>query len=234
MRGTLNIMVVVAGIGLGSHAGAAVIHDEALHGDLSGDRQNPTTYTLQAGTNSLLASTNAGDQEYVTLVVPAGHQLSSVILTSYDSANGIAFIGVQSGTIFTEDPFSADPANLLGWAHFGSDMGQVGQDILDDLGQGFGAQGFIPPLPAGPYTYWIQQFDFDPTAYQFDFIVVQATAAPGDVNNDGSVNAADIAPFVDVLLGLDTNPSHVASADIDDNGTADGRDVMPFAQLVIP
>ena len=234
MRIALVVMTTIIVLGLCSLVSAAIIHDESVNGDLSGDRFNPTTHTLQSGTNSLLASTNAGDQEYFTLIVPSGHQLNSVVLTTYDSANGTAFIGIQAGTTFTEDPFTANPANMLGWTHFGSDMGNVGQDILDDLGQGSGAIGFTPPLPAGPYTYWIQQFDFDPTAYQFDFVVAPTAFAPGDVNNDGSVNGADIGPFVDVLLGLDVAPGHVASADVDQSGGADGRDIMPFTQLVIP
>ena len=213
---------------------AAVIHDESVNGDLSGDRFNPTTYSLSFGVNSLHATTSGTDLEYVTLIVPPGYQLASIVVVSYVSANGIAFIGVQSGTTFTEDPINPNVANLLGWAHFGTDFGSVGQDILDDMGMGFGAIGFTPPLPAGPYTYWIQQFDFDPTTYQLDFSVALAPNAPGDLSHDGVVNGADVPLFVGVLLGLDHDPARVAAADVNHSGGIDGADIAPFIALLIP
>ncbi len=51
---------------------------------------------------------------------------------------------------------------------------------------------------------------------------------PGDIDGDGDADATDVALFVDVLLGLDAAPSHVAAADINQSGAPDGDDVQPF------
>ncbi len=234
MHKTLAAVFVLTSLSLAPPLRAAVVHDESVNGDLSGDRFNPTTHVLSFGLNSLLATTSANDLEYVTLTVPSGYQLASMTVVSYDSSNGIAFIGVQAGTTFTEDPFNPNVANILGWAHFGTDFGSVGQDILDDMGVGSGAIGFTPPLPAGPYTYWIQQFDFDLTTYQLDFAVQLAPNAPGDLNHDGNVSGADIPLFVGVLLALDNDPARVAAADVDASGEVDGKDIAPFEALLLP
>src|SRR5262245_9250955 len=133
MRRFSFIFAVSLLIALSSPVWAIVIHDESTQGDLSDDRFHPTTHTLTPGINSLIATTMAGDREYVTLIVPPGYRLRSLILVSYESANGIAFIGVQGGSTFTEDPNNPNVGNLLGWVHFGTDFGNVGQDILDDM-----------------------------------------------------------------------------------------------------
>lgn len=152
-------------------ARASIIHDEGVDGDLSGDRFIPTAYTLAFGTNSVIATSVSGDREYVTLSVPAGMQLDSVVLFSYVGVDLTAFIAVQAGTTFTEPPTGTDANNLLGWTHFGPGVGNVGTDILDDLGASSPAIGFSPPLAAGDYTWWMQQTGASPATYQFDFNV---------------------------------------------------------------
>ncbi|MBQ6752126.1 MAG: hypothetical protein IJR02_15385, partial [Bacteroidaceae bacterium] len=44
-----------------------------------------------------------------------------------------------------------------------------------------------------------------------DFSFEEATAIPGDVNGDGSVNISDVTALVNIILGKGT----------DENGTAD-------------
>ncbi len=39
--------------------------------------------------------------------------------------------------------------------------------------------------------------------------------------------------FVDVLLGTDTDPDHVATADMDRSGTPDGNDIPLFADAML-
>jgi hypothetical protein len=150
---------------------ATIIHDEGINGDLSNNRFSPTPHTLVNGTNSLLATTGPGtDLEYVTLSVPAGLHLDSIVLVSYAGDDGTGFIGVQQGTTFTEPPNSPNPNNLLGWTHFGPDSGNLGTNILDDMCAAIPAIGCTPPLGPGPYTYWIQQLG-SPMTYQLDFNV---------------------------------------------------------------
>src|SRR5216117_2183409 len=56
---------------------SAILWDETTQGDLSGNRAAPTVLTLTLGSNNLLATTQGGDLEYVTINVPVGNALSS-------------------------------------------------------------------------------------------------------------------------------------------------------------
>lgn len=56
---------------------------------------------------------------------------------------------------------------------------------------------------------------------------------PGDLNYDGTVGMDDADLFVLVLLGLDTDPYHMAAADMDGSGTHDGRDTQPFVGALL-
>jgi RHS repeat-associated protein len=53
---------------------------------------------------------------------------------------------------------------------------------------------------------------------------VIGTCTRGDVNEDGFVNGGDLAPFLSVLFGTDTDPAHICAADIDGNGVVDFTD----------
>ncbi len=154
-----------------------IIWDEAVDGDLSGDRFSPTLLgALGIGVHTIIATSVEGDLEYLTITLAPGVQLQSLILESYDGPS-VSFIAVQEGTIFTEDPDTVNPANLLGWAHFGMGLDQLGTDILDDIGEGFGAIGFTPPLLPGDYTFWIQEINLPAVTYSMSFIVVPAPSA---------------------------------------------------------
>lgn len=57
---------------------------------------------------------------------------------------------------------------------------------------------------------------------------VPACAAPcikGDVNNDATVSELDIGPFLDVLLGQNTDPVAVCASDLNGDGNTDGLDI---------
>jgi hypothetical protein len=54
-----------------------------------------------------------------------------------------------------------------------------GTDILDDMGAGLESQGFVPPLPAGDYTLWIQEAGVYAADYQFGFVVIPEPASLG-------------------------------------------------------
>lgn len=158
-------------------AHAVVTHDEGVNGDISGLGSTPTQHSLFIGSNTVIGSVIAGDRDYLALIVPAGASLSSVVLENHASNSAVSFIGVQSGATFTEPPTGTNVANLLGWTHFGQVQGQVGTDILDDMAVGAGAMGFSPPLPAGTYTFWIQETSSNLSSYTFNFIVVPAPSS---------------------------------------------------------
>lgn len=56
-------------------------------------------------------------------------------------------------------------------------------------------------------------------------------ALPGDINGDRAVGAADIPPFVAVLLGQDSDPLHICAADLNGGGV-NGDDIEPFCTLL--
>jgi hypothetical protein len=148
---------------------SAFVYDEAVDGDLSNAGLSPTVLIADIGANTLAGITVSGDLDYFTFNVGAGLKLDAILLTAFDSADDLAFAAVQSGSLFTEPPVGTDPGNLLGWVHIAAPL--VGTDILDDMGLGDGAMGFVPPLPSGDYSFWIQQTGDDPVGYGMQFMV---------------------------------------------------------------
>jgi hypothetical protein len=155
-----------------------LLYDEFAQGDLSDDRFNPTPFNLPVGIaqlhGSLLGDVNGHiDRDYYSITIPQGFVLSHLILEQYFSNDPVAFIAIQPGPIFPNDPTTVTPGELMGWLHFGQDY--IGQDLLPLMGaQG---QGFTPPIPAGIYSFWTQQTG-EPTEYLLDF-VVEAPAPAG-------------------------------------------------------
>jgi hypothetical protein len=170
-------VAVLMGLGmlvLVGRAEAGTLWDESVSGDLSGDQSAPNAFTLSPGTNavigSLRTSSSADSQDWITLTVPGGMSLSAVVLKSYSSTDQQGFTGVQDGTNFVGS--TVDPASYLGYSHFGTGPGNIGQDILPTMSTVVGAQGFTPPLGSGPYTFLIQQTGSAATSYEFDYVVV--------------------------------------------------------------
>jgi hypothetical protein len=175
MRRATFTLLALLGLSFASVA-SADNYNEGIDGDLSNNRLAPTVISLDPGSNTITATSVAGDPEYYTVNVPSGFQLSPVTLVSYVSLDSVAFVGLQSGTTFTEPATGTDVTQLLGWLHFGP--GLVGTDILDDIGLGPGAIGFTGPLPAGDYTFWSQQTGANATTYTFDLVLTAAPSVP--------------------------------------------------------
>jgi len=58
------------------------------------------------------------------------------------------------------------------------------------------------------------------------------TYRKGDLNGDGLITNADIAPFVSVLLTGTADPSTFCAADMNSSGTVNGDDIQPFADAL--
>ena len=147
-------------------ATAATIWDEGIDGDLSGNQSAPTVLVVDVGSNSITGVTQTGDVDFFTFTVPDGANLAQIILTSFDSADDLAFLAIQSGPVITD---TTSAANLLGWVHASATF--VGTNVLDDLANGAGALGFTTPLGPGTYTVWMQQTGADPVAYGLDLVL---------------------------------------------------------------
>jgi len=172
----------------------AANYSESTNGDLSNVHTNPTPFALSVGTNMLTATTGLdGDLEYVRVDVPAGTRFASLVPQSYTSVSPGIFIGMRFGSSIPTDSCCTSASDLSGYTAFGTAFGNVGQDILPEMGTAQLAMGFTPPLPAGSYTFWIEQTTDVETTYQLNFNVelLASTGVVGDYNNDGAVNAAD-------------------------------------------
>lgn len=159
-----------------------VFWNEANDGDLSDTQGSPNSFSLVTGANRVLGNVNGSNdfQDWLTLTVPAGFELTGVTLAAYNSADGQGFTGVQSGSTFAGDPFTA--GSYLGYAHYGTSAQNgslptanlVGANLLPIMGDNVnaspGSQGFTPPLPAGSYSFVIQQLGAT-TAYTFDYTI---------------------------------------------------------------
>lgn len=167
-------------------------YDEAQAGDLSGDHLNPTQFALTSGENWITASQQGDafgrDVDYVTFTVPTGMMISAITVESYSGAAGSpAFLGLQSGSVFTVDAETAQPSDLLGGTSY--DASDVGQDILAAVGALPGATGFTPPLFAGSYTLWLDQTG-DPSTVTLSIVLVaQPTGPEIDVRGQGQAIA---------------------------------------------
>ena len=177
-RSLAALAAVVAGA---SCAMGSVFHDDAIHGDLSDDRFNPTVFNLGVGVNTIISETGLsnlpapeGDRDYFTLVVGAGQTLTSITLVESVNVGGggfdpVAFIGLQFGPMVTVDPDAPNPAPLAGWTLSTPDA--VGTDLMSVL------TGGLTELGPGEYAFWVQQTGEDITRVRLDFNVVPAPGA---------------------------------------------------------
>jgi Dockerin type I domain/Cohesin domain len=63
--------------------------------------------------------------------------------------------------------------------------------------------------------------------------VTPCSPGVGDVNQDQQIDSSDVAAAVNVLLGLDTTPSHRAATDANCDGQVDGRDIQPLVDYLM-
>ena len=161
---------------------ATPAYDESTASDLSNDGLSPTFIAVALGSNQVLGTTGfigtGIDRDYFRITVPAGLRLAHIDLLPGTSVNvDFSFLGVEAGTQVTlgTDPQSA--AGLLGWIHY--TRGQVGLDLLPKMGiPNAGSSGFVPPLGAGDYAFWVQDVDGGTARYGFDLVL---TAPEPDV-----------------------------------------------------
>jgi hypothetical protein len=165
-------------------ARGTVVWDESVNGSLSSSGSSPTAFTLAPGVSSVIGTVGgSASQDWINITVPAGDELSELVLGSYQSTDAQGFFGVQAGSAFVGS--TTNPASYLGYTHFGTGAQNgalpptnlVTHDLLPLMGNtslAAGSAGFTPPLASGSYTFLIQQLGSS-TNYDFDF---QVTAVP--------------------------------------------------------
>ncbi|MEO1073596.1 MAG: cadherin domain-containing protein, partial [Pseudomonadota bacterium] len=209
---------------------SAVSFDEAIGGDLSDDNLNPSELALGEGDN-IVTSGQQGDPrdiDYFTITVPEGQILTEIVLQDYEAGAGnLAFIGIQRGEQFTVDAASAAASDLLGGLTYGA--AEEGGDILAQMGQLPGSEGFTPPLEAGTYTIWLNQTSAPSTA-TLNFVLeasgpaasIQTVELEGIENIVGTEGA-------ETIIGTDDANRIESGGGSDTIISGDGEDVLVFA-----
>lgn len=109
---------------------------------------------------------------------------------------------------------------ILNWSFDGSPPAGMTVDHAT------GVVSWPDPVPsASPYTIAIRATN----AQGNGTVSWQLTVAGGDLTGDSQIDAADVAPFVSVLLGQ--SPMNLA-ADMNCDGAVDGRDVGAFVAVL--
>jgi hypothetical protein len=159
-----------------------------------------------AGTNANSCTTTGNCFDYVTINIPAGRQITEIILDSYNSTDDRAFIALQAGNQFTATPSGGTLPGLpgaLAFHHFGwrglcaNNYGALRPSasannncilvdnitpnparLTDLFDSVFSTSPSLPTsLLPGDYTFWIQQVSGD-SGYKFTVQSVQQTPAP--------------------------------------------------------
>jgi|GEM_PF-14263 len=146
-------------------------YDEGIDGDLSNDRLSPTMISLVPGSNQISGTSvrdalGIVDLDYFTITIPSGSTLDAIHLTAFSTGSNVAFMAFQEGSTFSANPGIPD---LLGYTHLGLPL----EDKLPVMAASIsdGAIGFDVPLPAGTYTFWVQETATTPSSYTLDFVL---------------------------------------------------------------
>lgn len=161
-------------------AAAAVVHNEAVDGDLSTDPNFPTPLVFGSGLNGVIGTCgNVGSpadvRDYITFTIPAGRKLLALNLNVYAPDN-LGFAAFNSGAS-SFIPSGATAAMFLAGIHPSGAM--MGSDILPQFvccsvtGNSLPA----PELGPGTYCFLIQQTSAITTSYELEFFLDGAVSA---------------------------------------------------------
>ncbi len=177
-----SIFLLACAFLYGTAAHGDTLYNESVSGDLSNSGLTPTLLTVSLGLNDLFGTTGKTgtviDRDYFTFTVPQGMELTAITVlpgTQTLGTLGDSFIGIELGPEVTVSTAATDATGLLGWFHY--DTGDIGVNILPLMGtSGLGSTGFIAPLPAGTYSFWVQEASAGTVPYGLEFTV--ATPEP--------------------------------------------------------
>lgn len=182
----LGLLAAAGCLPLLAQAGGAppplpVAWNEAVNGDFSNVGMSPTFVALAPGSNIVQGTTGRDgttflvDLDYFTITVPEGYEFVSMLVMPGTTDIGFgSFIGMVAGSNFPIPPDTQTAEGMLGWSLY--DSGNIGGDLLAFMSApSFGSTGFQVPLPAGSYTFWVQETGVGVANYVFD---LQLAAVP--------------------------------------------------------
>ncbi|MFK8114239.1 MAG: GEVED domain-containing protein, partial [Rubripirellula sp.] len=204
----------------GASTDSQVLQDEGADGTMnpfSTDHMNPTDLgSLAHGSNVVRgfidAASTVGDVDVFTFQIEDGFQLDGLFVLDYDyitppanSNERNAFLGINDAATFPYDVngldinsnSSFDETLFLGGTVFGLDDSPTA-NILPRAGVVTGRK-FSGPLPAGTYTFYIQQTG-PANTYSLDLQVTEITkqsAVTYTVSNLSNTELFAVAPTID-------------------------------------
>ncbi len=168
VRWLSGMLVGVAFVCCANNARGGMLYDEAIHGDLSGDRFSPSVLEFGLNENILRGSVGpAAEDDVFTFTLPPETYLASVVLLEYSSPANTSFLGVQHSDVY------GSSFNHWGYVSFGQD--HLGNDLLSSMAESRGL--FEAPLGPGTYTWWIDEYtQLETYALRFDIVPEPSTA----------------------------------------------------------
>ena len=159
----MKLLPLFATLGLTVIAGhGAVIYDESISGDLSGNFASPDVLTLSNGANTIIAqmgnngdtgATNGQDADYFSFVVGAGESVTAINVDSFTFTPGdpnLSFMGYVAAAGFG----GQTAGDIDGQVLFNAASGDVFLTLV-------GA-----PLGPGTYSFWVQETSPNIVDYQ--------------------------------------------------------------------
>jgi len=171
MKTAATLVLLMA---LAAPATAAVIHDEAVDGDLSSAANAPTALGFAVGGNTIIgtvrnSNSGSGDRDFITFTVGAGQTLSALHLLAYDPPF-ISFCAFNAGVTSFVPSIATDP-NFLAGIHIDDTM--IGLNLMPFFVGAAVTSNALPAPELGPgdYCFVIQQAGTALQSYSLEFVL---------------------------------------------------------------
>jgi len=175
-----GLIALAAVLGVASAAPAGVLWDEGVSGDASSDPAAPSNAgVVMLGSNTFVGDVSneggADQRDYITFEVPAGLEITQLIVVSFDP-NNIAWTHFDDGAT-SVIPDAGNAGTLLAGAHIEAATPD-GTNVFGNYQTGspnlLAGPGLGATLGPGTYTFLMQQTSPILTSYELNFVAVPA------------------------------------------------------------